>query len=125
MDERWPQLPAAVGSDPLGYVFLGLLLIAVGGIALLLDMGILGPWDAAGVFLALVALILWLDAAIRYRSPWSRRKAISYAVIASVLMALGISLLLRLSCLWCLPLMALGLCSTLYGLGRLLSRRRH
>jgi len=119
-----PVLPRTVRTaDPLGYVFLGLTLVALGLSALLAQLGLLDVRGAVGLFLVALGAILLVDAAARHARPWTRHKALPYAVLGVLSSAVGLALLLGPETWWPLTLLALGSCSLAYGSLSLLKGR--
>ena len=113
-----PVFPRAVREDPLGYLFLGLFIIALGLTLLFFELRLLDEAEAIGAALSSLGSILMLDAFVRHRLPWTRHKTVPYAVLGALFIALGAAFSLGLREWWPLVLVALGLSSIAYGLSR-------
>ena len=116
------ELPAfprvARRADPLGYIFLGLLLTAAGACLLLASMASLSLEEEIACLLLSWGGILLADALARQARPWTRHKALPLALVGSLALAIGAACLLGLARWWPLLLIALGACSLAYGLVR-------
>jgi len=105
--------------DPLSYIFTGSMLAAIGLILLAYSLELIDERDLAPLSLTSLGALLLLDAAARYRKPWTRYRSKPYAVIGASPTSSGILLGARLEFWWTAPLTVIGVALIAEGVVRL------